>query len=240
MMEVSTQGRAQRSAFGYGMKKGLFLPIVLTFSLLTFSLSACQVGDDAANIPAQSFQNALTALTTETSEVRGQVVFPSEYAQHSIRFSLDDLTFVTHPDGRFRISRVPRGTHQFQIRIKGYEVVSIPIEVDSTDSLLLPPLRLVKARGWVLGRLVKEKGRSAAGISVHMSPDGGFAVTDNEGIFQFLGVGAGNHTLKIKDTLYFTGNRHFELKSNQRHNLGNIRVYRQTRLDGKTARLGNR
>jgi len=231
-----TQGRAQQSALEYGMIRGLFLSVLVS----AFALSGCQVGGSNGDIPAQSFQNALKAFNSDTGEVAGQILFPSEFSQHSIRFFLDEVTFVTHPDGRFRISRVPQGTRNFQVRIKGYEAVAQPVEVTPGESLNLPPLRLKKARGWILGRLVKEKGRSAPGISVHMVPDGGFAVTDNEGIFQFLGIAAGTHTLVIKDSLYFTGNRHFTLDSNERRNLGNIRVYKQTRLDHQTAKLGKR
>jgi hypothetical protein len=70
-------------------------------------------------------------------------------------------------------------------------------------------------------------------------PDDGLAVTDGDGIFQFLGVSAGDHTLKVKDPRFFAGNQHFSLSSNELRNLGNIRVYPQVRGDTRTARLPN-
>jgi hypothetical protein len=199
----------------------------------------CDLGAGGGDVPAQRYVNGLTAVVTRTGEMRGQILFPSEYAQHSIPFALDDLTFVTHPDGRFRVTNVPTGEHRLRVHVKGYIPVVTPVQVSDGHELELPPLRLVEARGRVLGRLVGDKGVSAEGVEVHLAPDDGVATTDADGIFQFLGVSAGEHILLIKDQRFFAGNQHFTLSANERRNLGNIRVYRQTFADPRTARLQN-
>lgn len=227
-----SQGRAHRLSLAFVMSKfGLLIAVCV------FALAACDTGGDSGDIPAQSYVNGLTAVISDTGDLRGQILFPSEYAQHSIRFALDEVTFVTHPDGRFRVSHVPAGDHWLHVHIKGYEPVRRAVVVAKGDALVLPPLRLVEARGKVLGRLVSDQGRSAEGVEVRLVPDDGVAVSDGDGIFQFLGVGAGDHTLVVKDPRFFAGNQHFSLTANERRNLGNIRVYRQTRGEPRTARL---
>jgi hypothetical protein len=210
---------------------------VLLAACLALLFAGCNLGGQGADIPAQTYVNGLTAVVSATGDVRGQILFPSEYAQHSIRFALDDLTFVTHPDGRFRVNNVPAGDHRLDVHITGYEPLRLPLHVQDGAMVALEPLRLLEARGRVLGRLVLEKGRSADGVEVHLVPDEGVAVTDGDGIFQFLGVSAGDHTLMVKDTRFFAGNQHFKLASNEQRNLGNIRVYKQTRGDPRTASL---
>ncbi len=206
----------------------------LVFAL---AVSGCDLGGSGGDVPAQSYVNGLTAVVSRTGNLRGQIVFPSEYTQHSIRFTVDEVTFVTHPDGRFRISHIPAGEHWLDVRIKGYEPVRVPVTVSDGQTLALEALRLKEARGKVIGRLVQDKGSSAGGVELHLVPEDGVATTDGDGIFQFLGVSAGDHTLMVKDPRFFAGNQHFKLASNERRNLGNIRVYRQTRGDPRTASL---
>jgi len=216
--------------------RGMSKLAIFVAALGVLALAGCdQVG--SADVPAQSYMNGLAAVVSHTGDLRGQILFPSEYAQHSIRFALDDVTFVTHPDGRFRVANVPAGEHRLDVRIKGYEPVSLKLAVDNGAEAQVGPVRLVEARGRVLGRLVAEKGASAEGVEVRLVPDDGVAVTDGDGIFQFLGVGAGDHTLMVKDARFFAGNQHFSLNSNELRNLGNIRVYPQVRGDTRTARL---
>ena len=205
--------------------------------VLALSLTGCDLGGGAADVPAQTYMNGLAAVVERTGNLRGQIVFPSEYAQHSIRFSLNEVTFVTHPDGRFRLANVPAGEHWLGVRIKGYEPLRVAVTVPDGESVEMAPLRLRDARGKVLGRLVHEKGTSVEGVEVRLVPDDGVAVSDGDGIFQFLGVSAGEHTLMIKDARYFAGNQHFRLGSDERRNLGNIKVFRQQRGDPRTARL---
>ncbi|HKI96953.1 MAG TPA: carboxypeptidase regulatory-like domain-containing protein [bacterium] len=212
----------------------------IAFALLgTVVFVGCDLGAGGGDMQAQSYVNGLVAFVTRTGDLHGQILFPSEYAQHSIRFALDDVTFVTHPDGRFRITNVPAGEHQLQVRIKGYEPVALPVQVAQGEELKVQPVRLVEALGRVVGRLVRDKGGSAEGVEVRLVPDDGVAVTDRDGIFQFLGVSGGDHTLQVKDPRFFASNQHFSLTNNERRNLGNIRVYRQTRGDPQTARLQN-
>jgi len=203
--------------------------------ICALAVSGCDLGGSGGDVPAQSYVNGLTAVVSRTGNLRGQILFPSEYAQHSIRFTVDEVTFVTHPDGRFRISNIPSGEHRLDVRIKGYEPVRIAVAVGDGQTLALDALRLKEARGKVIGRLVQDKGTSAEGVELQLVPEDGVATTDGDGIFQFLGVSAGEHTLRVKDPRYFAGNQHFKLSSNERRNLGNIRVYRQTRGDPRTA-----
>jgi len=210
--------------------------ITLLAVLTALTLAGCDLSG-GGDLPAQSYVNGLTAIVSKTGDLRGQILFPSEYAQHSIRFALDAVTFVTHPDGRFHVSNIPAGEHWLQVRIKGYEPVSVAVQVANGQLQTLAALRLTEARGRVLGRLVRDKGGSAEGVEVHLVPDDGVAVSDGDGIFQFLGVGAGDHTLKVTDPRFFAGNQHFSLNSNERRNLGNIRVFPQTHGETRTARL---
>jgi hypothetical protein len=210
---------------------------ILFFACSALALAGCDVGGHGGDVPAQTYVNGLTAVVSRTGDLRGQILFPSEFAQHSIRFTLNEVTFVTHPDGRFHVSNVPAGEHWLDVHIKGYEPLHVAVPVTDGGLLTLDPLRLVDARGKVLGRLVGEKGGSAEGVEVRLVPDDGVAVTDGDGIFQFLGVSAGTHTLMVKDPRFFAGNQHFTLGSNEARNLGNIRVYPQTRGALRTARL---
>lgn len=227
-------GRTNPS-FGIGMKRGL----LLIASICLLPLAGCDSSPHRGDIPAQPFANALVALQGGSGDLRGRILFPSEFAQHSIRFSLGGVTFVTHPDGRFHVTRIPAGDHLLRVRIKGYEPVARPVRIAEGGNLQLHAISMVQARGRVLGRLVNRKGGSVSGVEVHLHPEGGVTVTDKEGIFQFLGVSAGDHTLRVKDKNYFAGNQHFSVKANHRRNLGNITVYRQSRSNAPTARLGN-
>ena len=209
--------------------------IVLLCCLAALGLAGCNQSGDRADVPAQAFANALTAIGVDTGRLTGQILYPSEFTQHSTRFSIDGLTFVTHPDGRFLVKRIPAGAHTLRVRIKGYDPVERPIRIAGGEETALPQLRLKQARGLVLGRMVKEGGASAPGIHVHLEPDSGVTVTDQEGIFQFLGVSSGEHTLMVKDPRYFVGNKRFHLSNNEKRNLGIIQVYRQIRADGRTA-----
>lgn len=199
----------------------------------------CDLGAGGGDVSAQSYVNGLVAMVTQTGDLRGQILFPSEYAQHSVTFALDDVTFVTHPDGRFLVTHIPTGSYHLTVTTKGYEPVSEPVKVINGEEVALAPVHLVEARGRVLGRLVQAKGGSAEGVEVHLSPGNSVAMTDGDGIFQFLGVSAGEHTLMVKDPRFFAGNQHFKLTNDESRNLGNIRVYRQVRGDPQTARLQN-
>jgi hypothetical protein len=214
-------------------------PVLLLAVVCALAFGGCDLSGGGGDVPAQSYVNGLTAVLSSTGDLRGQILFPSEYAQHSIRFALDQVTFVTHPDGRFHIAHIPAGDHWLDVRAKGYEPVRLPVAVSEGQVLSLTALRLKEARGKVLGRLVLDKGSSAEGVELHLVPDDGLAVTDGDGIFQFLGVSAGDHTLMVKDPRFFASNQHFKISSNERRNLGNIRVYRQTRGDPRTASLQN-
>jgi hypothetical protein len=215
------------------MRKLAFL-----FSLgATLALLACELGGGRTDVPAQAYVNGMTAAFAKMGGLQGQIQFPSEYAQHSIRFVLDDITFVTHPDGRFRIANVPAGEHTLSVRVKGYEPLQVQMQVRPGEQQALEPLRLREARARVQGRLVQEQGRSVEGVQVYLGPDDSVAVTDGNGSFQFLGIGPGEYTLAVRDPRYFAGNQHFTLGADEQRDLGLIRVHHQTRGDQRAARL---
>jgi hypothetical protein len=203
----------------------------------TLALLACELGGGRTDVPAQAYVNGMTAAFAKMGGLQGQIQFPSEYAQHSIRFVLDDITFVTHPDGRFRIANVPAGEHTLSVRIKGYEPLQVQVQVRPGEPQALEPLRLKEARAGVQGRLVQEQGRPVEGVRVSLAPDDSVAVTDGNGGFQFLGIGAGEYTLAVRDPRFFASNQHFAVGPQEQRDLGIIRVHRQTRGDPRTARL---
>jgi hypothetical protein len=205
----------------------------------TLGVAGCGAGGLSSDIPGQNYVNSLVAMTLETGDIAGRVLFPSEYDQRSALFGLDHLTFVTYPDGRFRIRRVPVGVHRLTLSVKGFEPVEAAVTVEKGRVVQVAPLRLVKARGRVLGRLVDDKGRSAAGLQLVLGPLGTATRSDTDGIFQFIGVTTGEHILVVNDPVFFSGNKRFQLESNERRNLGIIRVYRQTTLQPSTVGLRN-
>ena len=88
-------------------------------------------------------------------------------------------------------------------------------------------LRLQFSRGTVMGRLIKENDNSAFAVTVELAPLGERRQTDQDGFFQFVGVGTGPHALIISDPEFFTHDRKFELQPNQTLNMGNILVFRR-------------
>ncbi|MEE8395660.1 MAG: carboxypeptidase-like regulatory domain-containing protein [bacterium] len=189
-------------------------------------------------VPAQDYGKAWELGGQPTGTLLGRLVFPSEYAQRSATLILAGRTFTSHPDGRFRIENVPAGRRELVVTAKGYESLARSVEIKPGDEVLVEGLRLRLARGIVFGRLVKEKGGSAPAVELKLYPSGGAAVTDNDGIFQFIGVNSGRHTLRISDAKFFTFDRRVSVHSGERQNLGNIKIFRRTDSPVKqTARL---
>lgn len=216
--------------------RAFLLVAVITLALV--ATLGCSGGTETPDVPPQDYYTRLTALGQATGGVVGRILFPSEYNQRSTIFHVDDVSFVTYPDGRFWIRRVPAGTHKLHVAIKGFEPLTVPIEVAADANRPLEPIRLTAAKGRVLGRLVNDHGESAVGVEVALAPTGGVAVTDEDGIFQFIGVPGGKHTLKLADPTLFASNKHFSIDSNEKRNLGLIKVYRQ--ITPQTQVLGRR
>ena len=171
---------------------------ILVFSLvLVTALGGCQNSSDTPEFPPQTFATTLQTLGKDTGELRGRIKFPSNYNQRSTAFFIDNVEFVTYPDGRFWIKSIPSGPHILKVLTKGYEPLIRKIEI-AQDSRELPnPLQLVEARGIVTGRVVNGNGASAGNVPLSLSPNSLSTNTQIDGSFQFIGVGAGKYTLAI-------------------------------------------
>ena len=192
-------------------------------------LAACDEAAQEFRIPVQNYARVMELDGREPGRLHGTVVFPSAYAQRSVRFSLGERRFVTEPDGRFLIEKVPAGEYPLYIRVKSYEPIQRTVVVPAGQAAFAGRIILSMARGKVIGRLVAENGRSAAEVGVRLTPLGDLARTDDDGIFQFIGVQSGDHSLLIADPQYLTYNRKFTLNSGEHRNLGNIKVFRKAR-----------
>lgn len=208
------------------------LPRII-LSLMVAALAVWPAGCDMVGapdeVPMQSFANPLEVLGQETGSLTGQILFPSEYSQRSALFLVDGEMFVTHPDGRFHVGWLPPGRHVLSVRVKGFEPLERPFVLEPDGELRIKPLNLQMARGQVIGRLIYEDGKSAADIRLHLNPMGGITATDNDGIFQFIGVNAGDHSLSVEDTHYYADARQFKLAPDEHRNLGLIPVERRSR-----------
>ena len=200
--------------------------LLLVFAVLA-GFVACERAVGVMEIPAQSYATVLDAIGEDWGTIEGQVLFPSEYSQRSVVLRIDDLPFVTQPDGRFRIVRVPIGPHRFEIAAIGFEPLNIGIQVGSDSPTQLNGVRLAVARGRVFGRLVHLDGESAGGISLRLDPAGASTETDDDGIFQFVGVPGGSHEMVINHPDYYTKALRFALPSGETHNLGVLNVFRR-------------
>jgi hypothetical protein len=191
------------------------------------ALSSCESAPGAEQVPAQDYASLPQVLGRETGSISGQIRFPSEYTQRSVTVQLGESFFVTHPDGRFHITRIPAGMHRFAVRVKGFEPIEQELKVSPGHNLTVSPMRLALARGQVLGRLVFLDGQSASRLALRLDPAGGIALSDNDGIFRFVGVYSGEHELLIDDSRYYTKALTFQVHGSESHNLGIVQVFRR-------------
>ena len=204
------------------MKKHIF-----SFILAILLLVGCDDLSSEYRLPTQEFAKVLELDGRLAGRLFGKIVFPSAYTQRSVRFSLSGRTFVSQPDGRFVVENIPVGEHKLFIQIKNYEPIVQAVMITEEGMEQLGPWRLKLARGKVIGRLVGENGKSAARVKIRLVPLDGWAQTDSDGIFQFIGVHSGKHILRIMDEQFFTYNRQFNLDKGEQRNLGNIKVFRK-------------
>jgi hypothetical protein len=198
--------------------------LLLLSAALLATVAGCQPVRDSADIQAQPYTSRLNLLGKPSGGVTGRIVFPSEFTQRSATFFIDQVRFATLPDGRFRVSDIPGGTHQVRVMVPGFEPVALQVDVSGGGEVALKPIELRMARGKVIGRLVDEQGKSASGIAVRLAPHGGATYTDQDGIFQFLGVGPGELTLRVDDPYFTPQPQRFVLERGEQRNLGNVRV----------------
>ena len=211
----------------------------MLLALLVLAAGGCTSEKSEEQIPAQDYMSYLGAFGKKTGEISGRISYPSEYNQRSTVFSINDIDFVTYPDGRFLVRRLPEGEHRLTVNISGFEPYETSLVVREGQQLETDVIEMVMARGEVVGRMVDDKGRSAVGMHVLLNPTGGMAVTDKDGIFHFIGVRKGTHTLTIKDNSFFAKNKHFDVKGSEKRNLGLIHVYRKSTPQNRAVGLRN-
>ena len=215
------------------------LTLILS-ALLAMAAVGCSSSSDSDDVQAQAFTSRLSLIGKGSGGVTGRVIFPSEFTQRSAAFYVDQVKFATLPDGRFRVTTIPVGQHEVRVLASGFEPVTVPVSVRDGNELAMKPIQLRIARGKVIGRLVDEKGQSATGIAVHLKPFGGATYTDQDGIFQFMGVGPGDLVLGVDDPYFTRQPQRFLLTPDEQRNLGNITVGRaQTSVSGRTAELAH-
>ncbi|MBI3991794.1 MAG: carboxypeptidase regulatory-like domain-containing protein [Candidatus Lambdaproteobacteria bacterium] len=212
------------------MREGMKFAGLLPLAALLALLGACGQRDEVAEVAPLKYAGFLENRGADTGDLFGKVRFPSAYTQRSATVTIDDNGFITNPDGRFLIRGIPAGEHALVIHIKGFERIARVIWIDPHTINQVGSIPLQFARGAVLGRMVDENGRSATTVTVHLTPYGGFAVTDNEGIFQFIGVNSGSHLLTVEDSNFSLSAREVTLKSGEQRNLGIITLRRLSAL----------
>ena len=201
--------------------------VILCGWALAAALASCESSPGTEQVPAQDFASLPQALGHKTGALTGQIRFPSEYTQRSVTVQLGGHSFVSHPDGRFHIARIPAGEHRLTVHVKGFEPIVQDLKIFPEVSLSLSPIQLSLARGQVLGRLVFLDGQSASSLPLRLEPMGGVTVSDNDGIFHFVGVYSGEHELSIEDKRYYTKSLTFQVRGNESHNLGIVQVFRR-------------
>ncbi len=205
------------------------LPLaLLAFAAAMSGLAACDKSPESTDIPAQRFTSQLNVLGKPAGSVTGQIVYPSEFAQRSTTFQLNDEVFATLPDGRFWVRTIPSGDYLLRVYMTGFEPILRPVRIERAHLADVQRLMLMPARGRVLGRLVYSDGRSAAGVALSLRPYNMAGRTDQDGIFQFYGVGAGVHMLNVDDQRLSPQQREVRLGANEVRNLGNISVIQRT------------
>lgn len=209
------------------IRVGIFLWLITSAA----AVPGCERVSGMEEVPAQTFATLPEVLGRETGSLSGQVFFPSEYSQRSVSIRLDNNTFVTHPDGRFVVTRIPAGAHRFSAQVKGFEPIERQIAIGADQTAALGELRLVLARGKVLGRLVYLDGASAVELPLRLEPIGGQTRSDGDGIFQFVGVPAGQHKLLIEDPRFYTKSLTVELRKNETLNVGIVNVFRRAGVE---------
>jgi hypothetical protein len=116
--------------------------------------------------------------------------------------------------------------------VPGFEPIVRPVRVAATETTETQPLKLQPARGRLAGRVVTDDGRSAAGATVRLDPYGLVGSTDKDGIFQFLGIGGGEHLLAVQCLGCDREERTLQLQPNEARNLGILTVKRRAETAG--------
>jgi hypothetical protein len=203
--------------------------------LLSALAGGCLAAPGQDGVPGQRFGNLLELGNVPRGALGGRLLFPSEYAQRSVDFQFGGRLFVTTPDGHFLIEGIPAGAYRLEIHLPGYEAIEQSIAVAGGSRAEAGILKLKRAGGRVVGRLVLPDGTSAAGVQLRLEHYPSAVASDKVGIFQFMGVGAGAYRLIVSDTRFAAAERTLELRSGELRNLGVIPVTERPRATATLA-----
>lgn len=209
---------------------------LLGAALLLPALAGGCLADPARDaFPGQRFGNLLELGGVPRGSLGGRLLFPSEYAQRSVDFRFGGRLFVTTPDGRFLIESIPMGAYRLEIHLPGYEAIEQSLTVAGGRRADAGILKLKRAAGRVVGRLVLPDGTSASGVQMRLDRYPNAIASDKFGIFQFMGVGAGSYRLIVSDPRYASAERTLDLRRGELRNLGVIAVTERPNATAKLA-----
>jgi hypothetical protein len=196
-------------------------------ALAVIALAGCDRSPDSTDVPSQHYTSRINLIGKPAGSLRGQVVFPSAYSQRSAAFYVNGVQLATQPDGRFWVRSIPAGDHLLRVYVPGFEPVVRTIRIGGAQVTDAQVLALHPAWGRVLGRVVTDDGRSAAGAMVRLEPYGLIGAADKDGIFQFMGVGAGEHLLAVQCAGCDPAEQALKMQPNETRNLGILTIHRR-------------
>jgi hypothetical protein len=189
--------------------------------------AGCTKSPESTDIPPQNYTSRINLIGKTSGSLTGQVVFPSAFTQHSTSFFINSVQLSTLPDGRFWVSSIPAGDYVLRVYVPGFEPIVQSVRIGKDQVTQVQGLALKQTLGKLVGRVVADDGRSAAGAVVRLEPYGLIGSTDRDGIFQFMGVGPGEHMLAVQCTGCERQEVPIRLRANEARNLGIVTVHRR-------------
>jgi hypothetical protein len=209
--------------------------LVATGLAVLMWVSGCDKSPDSSDVPAQAFTSRVNLIGHTAGSLKGQFAYPSAFTQRSTPFYVDGVQLMSQPDGRFFVRSIPAGDHELRAYVTGYEPVLRGVRIAGSQLSDAQVLALQPARGKLIGRIVTDDGRSAAGATVHLQPYGLIGTADRDGIFQFMGIGGGEHRLAVQCPGCESEERLVRLQSNESRNIGVLTVTRRAETAAQPA-----
>jgi hypothetical protein len=197
-------------------------------------LAGCDKSPESTDIPTQNYTSRINLIGKTSGSLSGQVVFPSAHSQHSTPFYVNGVQLSTLPDGRFWVRSIPAGDHLLRVYVPGFEPIVQAVRIAKNQVTETGGLTLRPTSGRLVGRIVVDDGRSAAGAQVRLEPYGLIGSTDRDGIFKFMGVGAGDLVLAVQCAGCDRQELPVRLQSNEARNLGIVTIHRRADTAGET------
>lgn len=191
------------------------------------AVAGCDKSPESTDIPSQTYTSRINLVGKAAGSLKGQVVYPSAYSQHSTPFFVNGVQLSTLPDGRFWVSSIPAGEHRLSLYVPGFESIVRVVRIGGNQLTDAQALVLKPAWGSLVGRVITDDGRSAAGATVRLEPYGLMGSTDRDGIFRFMGIGGGEHVLAVQCAGCKSEELVVRLQANEVRNLGNLTVHRR-------------